>query len=152
MYRRVVSLLLVAGVLLSQAAVSGHEHGDDTPVGHDFQSHVHVGPPAGHDHGHYHHVHDEDDEDFDGVGRATQSQDQLRTDHDGDAVYLGVRDLGLERDSTSLKLIAWVWFVVDWAGAGSAVSHQSAVKSLVHPPPPPDPACPLYVRHLALLM
>lgn len=152
MYRRVVSFLLVTGVLLSQAAVSGHEHGDDTPVGHDLKPHVHVRPPAGHDHGHRHHDHDQDDEVSDGDGRAAQSQDLLRTEHDGDAVYLGLRDIGVGRDSTSLKPITWVWFVVDWAGAGSAVSHSTAVKSLVHPPPPPDPSCPIYVRHLALLM
>src|SRR5260370_1019302 len=69
MYRRVLCLLLLPCVLLTQSASLGHCHGDTEPAGHDLRPHFHTNLTSschGH-HGHHrhgpggHHHHDDAD-------------------------------------------------------------------------------------------
>lgn len=160
MYRRVVSLLLLPGLLLSQAAAASHAHGDCTPTDHSVRPHVHTLPAAAdrhHAHGHHHgpgghhHHHDDDDDSTPSPALPPPQTDPL-SDHDTDAVFVSTDAVAIERP-TALETtdVAVVWIAPD---TGGVVGGPLAV--FVCPAgngrPPPDPACPLYVRHLALLM
>ena len=159
MYRQVVSLLLLPGLLLSQAAAAGHAHGDHTPTGHSLRPHVHTLPAAAdrhHAHGHHHgsggHHHDDEDDDAPAPAVVPPPQTDPLSDHDSDAVFVPTEAVAVERPA-SVEVIdaAVVWVICN---AGEAVEGNLA--DLVCPAgngrPPPAPACPLYVRHLALLM
>jgi hypothetical protein len=156
-FRRVVLLLLLPGLLLSQAAAVGHAHGEDTPTDHSARPHVHTLPAAEdrhHAHGHHHGPggHHHDDEEDETAPAALSPQADPQSDHDADAVFVPTDTVSVER-AVSVELVhaAVVWVVCD---AGEPIGGESGV--FVYPArngrPPPDPACPLYVRHLALLM
>lgn len=159
MYRRVVSLLLLPGLLLSQAAAAGHTHGDHTPADHSIRPHVHTAPAVvadrhharGHHHGPggHHHYHDEDDEGSFPSPTVPPPQAEPPADHDADALFVPVVTVGVERPaSVGVFVAAVVWVVCEAVGGTLGVFMCPAGNGR----PPPDPACPLYVRHLALLM
>jgi len=153
-YRRVVSLLLLPSLLLSHAAAFGHTHGDDTPAGHDQRPHVHVRLPAGHAHGHHHrgpgghhHYHDDDE-----TAPAVPPPPDPLSDHDADAVFVSTDAAVVERPVTvGTAEVAALWIVPE-AGVSAGGSLIALVCPAGNGRPPPRPACPLYVRHLALLM
>jgi hypothetical protein len=157
-FRRIVSLLLLPGLMLSQAAAAGHAHGDHTPADHSARPHVHTLPAAEdrhHAHGHHHgpggHHHQHDDEDESAPTVPPPQADPL-SDHDTDAVFVPTDAVVVERAaSVEVIPVAVVWVVCD---TGEPIGATLSV--FVYPArngrPPPDPACPLYVRHLALLM
>src|SRR5688572_12890353 len=90
MYRRVVALVLLPCLLLTQPACFAHVHGGDQLAGHDLCPHFHANTTPhshGHHHGHggRHHHHEGEHEDQDPV---SLPHDVPSSDHDEDAVYV----------------------------------------------------------------
>lgn len=168
MFRRVVCLLLLPCMLLTQsAAMLGHAHAGLRLPGHDLRPHFHTQPvPAGHDqdrshaHGLHHgpggHHHHHDDTTYASEPDSQRTPlPELPSDHDFDAVYV-----------TSVDVVVAVRCVLDdgadtspfWATAAAInfvglwpnPSLHSAKER--HPPPPTGSSCPLYVLHLTLLI
>lgn len=160
MYRRVVSLLLLPFVLMSQSVTFGHCPGGSAG-GHDLRPHVHFNAESSHaDHGHrhgpcgHHHHHHSEDETTDEGGTPAPAQEPSPC-HDSDAVFFGPGDpVVVERakaeveagDSTWLSAVEATMFPCFADLARPSSSHFS------HAPPAARPACPLYLRHLALLI
>lgn len=162
-YRRVVLLLLLLpGLLLSQAAAAGHAHGHHTPAGHSARPHVHTSTVVAdghHAHGHHHgpgghHHHHDDDEDESDQGPTVPTPQTVTPppDHDEDAVFVSVEVIAVERPAVvgAVEVVA-MWVFPD-AQADERGSLVGTLCRAGNGRPPPDPACPLYVRHLALLM
>jgi hypothetical protein len=159
-FRRVVSLFLLPGLLLSQAAAVGHAHGEDTPTDHSARPHVHTLPAAAdrhHTRGHHHgpgghHHHDDDEDETAPTPAVPPPQADPLSDHDAGAVFVPADAVVVERPA-SVEVVdaAVMWIICD---AGEAVRGLPAVFMCPagNGRPPPDPSCPLYVRHLALLM
>jgi hypothetical protein len=154
MYRRVVALILLPGLLLAQPAVLGHAHGHDQPVGHDLRPHFHANlAPADHGHhhhgpdGHRHHHHDEHD---DGpAGPAAQSGPV--PDHDADAVFVtDVTAVPVERNPVADGSVLLTWLLPSFEACWTRGTDLALVSP--HPPPIPSTSCPLYVRQLTLLI
>lgn len=164
MYRRIVSLLLLPCVLLTQSAAFGHSHGGSQPAGHDLRPHVHTNPvPAGHHHdhddGHHHHGHGGHHHDVVNdvasdapVTPPTQSPEPL-SDHDSDAIYVNATDaVAVERSELPGGACDfWTVFTSDLLAQAWAVPQARPV-ICGHPPPLPGHVCPLYVKHRALLI
>ena len=168
MYRRVVSLLLLPCVLLTQTAAIGHAHGGGQPAGHDLRPHFHTNPPAAlrhHDevfrpHGHHHHGpgghhhhHDDGDDAPEPDTQPTPEPEPL-SDHDSDAVFLTTVDVVLGGRSPVHDELTASSFVAavgssSFVASGADLPHE--VPNWTHPPPS-GYACPLYVRHLTLLI
>lgn len=164
MLRRVVSLLLLPCVLLTQSAVVlGHAHAGQRLPGHDLRPHVHT-QAASHDHGHRHlhghghshgtgahHYHD--DEDAPQPRMPVAPSPEPLSHHDSDALYFvgvdvvagGRSVVGPDLDTSSL-----------WVALAPGGFARSCRDSSPQPPycwhPPPKSSCPLYVRLLALLI
>lgn len=157
MYRRVVSLLLLPCVLLTQSAALGHCHGGNHPAGHDPRPHIHLNTvrhePHGHRHGpggHHHHKSD--------TAPATATlpapQPEPPSDHDSDAIFFTDASAvpprsaagGPPGDSPEWAT-SWLNLstTLPWAGLPQVAANWCH-------PPPVGRACPLYVRHLALLI
>lgn len=163
MYRRIVSLLLLPCVLLTQsAALAGHAHADFRIPGHDLRPHIHTqNVPAGHNHDSHahHHHHASSDHHHDDVADSTEPDFQQTllpvapSDHDSDAVYVtivdsvvGVRCLLDNVADTSL-----------WVSAAASDNALTWSNPLRHPsknwhPPPVGGSCPLYVLHRTFLI
>lgn len=163
MFRRVVSLLLVPCMLLTQsAALLGHIHADLRLPGHDLRPHFHTQPvPAGHDrvrgddHGHHHEPGDFHRHDEVPTAQTPATPDpEPQPDHDSDAVYVNAVDV-----------VANVRCVFDDGDDALAFWATTAASNVVglwpnparpsanwRPPPPAGGSCPLYLRHLTLLI
>lgn len=163
MYRRVLSLLLVPCALLTQSAALVHAHCGQA-AGHDPRPHIHVKPAATdhehrhdghhHHHGHSHgpgghHHHHEDCDDHPDAQPVLPPDAPL--DHDSDAAYLTVTDLVSGRlagfDPAAADCLGLYYLPVN-----SVVTGVSSVRPAWVHPPPLVLNCPLYVRHLALLI
>jgi len=157
MYRCVVAIVLLPCLLLTQLAVVGHFHGTQ-PAGHDLHPHFHVAKPAapqGHRHGPggHHHHHDVDDDEQEPTPKAP-SQTKPSSNHDDDVIY-PVVDLSTGSGQTiddAVRGCSWVLpslnLSFDWV-----VSERDCSPPRPHPSPHSDNSeCPLYVRHLALLI
>src|SRR2546430_8789890 len=97
MYRRLVSLLFLLCLVLTQTASLSHSHGGNKPPGHDLRPHFHISPRSehrcheqGHHHhgpgGHHHHHHD--GEDIAEPDALPRPQLGPLSDHDFDAIYI----------------------------------------------------------------
>src|SRR5262245_33448594 len=160
MYRRLVFVLLLPCVLLTRSAVLGHGHGGRQPAGHALRPHIHITPPAGprhhrHQHnaprGHHHHHHHHAEEADPDTRPAPQPEPP--SDHDSDAVFVGSVDVVLSTRSAPDAGLA----PLPWKAAVSELSptcQADLVQEVTHwtRPPPSGRLCPLYVRHLALLI
>lgn len=155
MFRRVVSLLALQCVLLGQMVQPAllHAHDGDRPVGHDSRPHAHTYPPRSaplHEHKHgssgHHHDADAETESLPSLPRPEQP-----SDHDSDAVYVTSADaVPGSRTVGDLKLsISLCWFGVPVLGTVIR-SEPRPVATQNRPPPGRD--CPIYVRHLAILI
>lgn len=158
MYRRVVSLLLLPCLLLTQsAALLGHAQAGLRFPGHDLRPHFHTqSAPAGHDHSRHHHStggHHHDD-DAPQLKMPITPDPEPQSDHDADAVYVSSFDVVvtgrsmLEDGADTSPLWATA------AGSNFVVLWPSPSR---HPakwwhPPPLGSSCPLYILHLALLI
>jgi hypothetical protein len=153
MLRRVVSLMLLPCLLLTQSAALGHAHGGVLPAGHGLRPHFHlasVHESHGHRHGpDGHHHHDADDEPDTELDPVLQEQ---APHHDHDAVYFSAE--------SGVTLRERPQHAVDYPACLASVA--SVIASDFHgagPPPLPRPSAdggaaarPLYIRHLALLI
>jgi hypothetical protein len=166
MYRRIVSLLLLPCVLLTQSvAVFGHAHGGNQPAGHDLRPHFHTNPAsARHDHGHHHHGpdghhhhHNDGDAPAEPDSKPAQQPEPLSGDeHDSDAVFVDCVDVVITPRSVATDDELAV--SLPWATAGLFLpvslwtdpSQEAA--NWTHAPPLRDCACPLYLRQLTLLI
>ena len=161
MVRRVVALLLLPFVLLTQSAPFSHTHGGSQPAGHDLRPHIHLsldsaGPDDGHHHhgpGGHHHRHDAGDDCLEPETLPTPRPEPL-SDHDSDAFYItGVDALVNDRPATDEDLTTSVYlasvgpdlFAHSWSYPPSESGYWT------HPPPATARSCPLYVRYRALL-
>lgn len=169
MLRRLVSLLLLPCLLLTQSATLVHGHGVGTPVGHSSRPHVHAnliafsGDSQEHSHGHQHlHRHQDTRIHHDSLSSCALDGDASSelalspvsdADHDTDAIYVSTLDVvsasKLAADETASKLVLTTLFVV----APRVVVAAEAWR-LKTPPPVGDSAVhrELYIRHLALLI
>lgn len=160
MLKRVVSLLLLPCVLLTQsAAMLGHSHGSGQPPGHDLRPHIHTNPSPHHEHGHHHHGPDGHHHHHDGdhdpePGTHPTSQPEPVSDHDSDAVFITSVDVVINdrvlMDDESPASPQWVAAGLNQSTAFSA-DPARRMAHWTHPPPPSNCVCPLYIRHLALL-
>lgn len=163
MRRSFVSLVLMPCVLLTQSAVLGHSHPGGQPAGHDLRPHFHTGSSTehrcSHDHHHHgpgghHHHHDDCDDDESDTNLQGLSQTAPASDHDADAVYVvslvtvvAERSRQTEKSAGCPRPIA---ASISPTIPGDVPSDQFVTWS--QPPPSRDSSCPLYVRHLALLI
>lgn len=165
MYRRVVSLLLLPCLLLTQSVALGHCHREGKPTGHDYRPHFHTNAVPvrdTHDHGHHHYVsdghhHQHDDDGVPPGEPVTLPTHQPETvpDHDSDAIYVTVVDaVAVERSESTEGVASSVWWTVTHADlfACSWDDPPAHSQSCSHPPPLTGQICPLYVRHRALLI
>lgn len=164
MYRRVVFLLLLPCVLLSQSAALGHSHCGREPAGHDLRPHFHATPASNHhDPGHHHngpdghHHHDGDgDAPAEPDSQPTQQPEPLsEPEHNSDAVFINsVEVIVNERAAVDDYLAA----SPEWAAAGLNLPtgwwvdpHHKALNR-THAPPTRGFASPLYLWQLTLLI
>lgn len=147
MLRRVVCVLLLPCVLLTQSAALGHAHAT-TPTGKAPRPHFHTGLTSlGHDHHHGpggQHHHDAEDE---------LPHEQL-PDHDEDAVFLNAVDAVVTGWVLTDADTAAAFPVVPDLGQRAAFAPVPLTAASHRPHPPPDDGlpCPLHVRHRALLI
>ncbi len=158
MYRRLVAVVLLPCLLLTQSAVVHHFHVNQ-PTGHDLRPHIHATKPAAphgdhHGLGGHHHPDDVGDDDETEHAATEPTNPKPLPDHDDDAVYLEVditTELGQTTEDTlrvfSLQLLPL------------SLSSSGVVGCPDRSPPRPHPSphsvaseCPLYVRHLTLLI
>ncbi len=158
MFRRVVTLVLLPCVLMTQsAAVMGHAHAGSQPADHALFPHIHLGSvPFGHSHDHgpdgHHHPHDDDDDQSD--DSLPIQQPEPPPEHDSDAVFVVAMDAVVAESSSEGEDVgATVWLTVD-PDSDLRTSYAASTLSAIcgHPPPQMDSFGPLYVRHLALLI
>jgi hypothetical protein len=157
MLRRVVTLLLLPCLLLSQSAAIGHAHGGSLPAGHDLRPHVHASfAVSTHDaHGHHdghgcHHHHGEAvGHDADPVTAVAQEHP---VPHDHDAVYLPAESTVAPRERLQNDFDFSAWLVTialvigcDFYAADPPLQARASAAERA-------PARPLYIRHLALLI
>ena len=165
MYRRVVSLLLLPCLLLTQSAAFGHSHGGSQPAGHDLRPHIHTtSATAGHqqDHDRHHqghggggHHHDADDATSDAPTSLTSPQPEPLPDHDSDAIYINAADaVAVERSKPASEIAPSLWWTAADADLFAKGWADPPTHSVFcgHPPPLYGNICPLYIRHLALLI
>ena len=135
MLRGLVTILVLPGLLLTQAALLNHAHCGPTPVGHGHAQHLHIQNHAGCSHHH-------------GAIPEEQHAEPL-SDHDSDAVFFAASDaVPSEKPAAphaSYDSIRWIDPVPD-------CQIRTHVRSfaLRHPPPDPFSVCPIYLRLLAL--
>ena len=163
MARRVVTQALVFCVLLMQFATIARCHGGPISCGrHDSRPHVHLNavlPNHGHGRHHHHHGHGGGhhhhgstpfDQSF-----APDPESPQAPDHDSDAFYFPAVDAGVvERTKLQDRFdsdVNWLFLtenpiVSTWSRHGQTVSVRG------WPPTELFTSCPVYVRHLTLLI
>src|SRR4051794_2765655 len=156
MHRRLVSLLLLPCLMLTQSASLGHSHGGNEPPGHDLRPHFHVTPhserrchgPRHHHHGpggHHHHHHNDGD---DTAAPDAPPRPRLESlpNHDADAIYISRVDVVItERSAVAEELATSSPLPADshpvltfW----TYPPHEAV--SWTRPPPPSGRVCALY--------
>ena len=155
MFRRVLSSLALLCVVLGQTAplALAHAHDGGPPAGHGSRPHAHLNPVRSahshheHDGGHHHHHADADA----GDECPPAPLPAKPSDHDSDAVYVGTADAvpGSRAADDEVRSVSF-----DGIGfpAPAAVIRPSLVPAANRSRPPPGRSCPLYVRHLAILI
>jgi hypothetical protein len=147
MYRRVVALLLLPCVPLTQSAACGHHHHGREPAGHDQRPHVHLCQHTHEHHGHKHnHPHNAPEPD------STPAAPTPLHEHDCDAIYVAVdvtapgRAQGVDHDDHGS-----CWLSPSPGVVFCQLNDARAYAPQWAHPPPLAPDCPLYLLHLALL-
>ena len=158
MFSRVVSLLVPCALLIQSAAI-GHVHCGNQTAGQDFRPHVHtnqVNHRHDHQHGHgssSHHHHDScnDKSEF---TTDVVPQSEPSPGHDEDAVYFSNDQLVSGRMVSAASVGGSHWQMPamtvavthrDVAGLGSTLILHPALRAA-------RSDCPLYLRHLSLLI
>ena len=143
MYRRIISLIRLPCVLLTQSTTIGHSHGGNQTVGHNLHPHFHTNPRA--------HLHHHLGEVTDPKTPPTPEPEPL-SDHDADAVFFATCALIKER-STAKELTASPLKVAAELIPSLAFGDNPPLgwPPRAHPPASGG-SCALYIRHLALLI
>lgn len=163
MYRRIVSLLLLPCLLLTQSAALGHTHAGSKTASHDLRPHFHTTPTsAGHGHtghhhgpGGHHHPHATAD---DGPGPDIQTTPPAgpQSDHDSSAVFTANVDLVANQrssaDTDPREFSLWATSGLNLSVTFLSANQQHEAANWTHPPPDSGYSCPIYVRHLALVI
>jgi len=163
MYRRVVSLFLLPCLLLSQSAAFGHSHGNGDPAGHGLRVHFHTksaSTSVSHHHGHHdhdvcHHHHHADRDTAPKPENQPSTLPESLPDHDSDAVFITSVDVVIsERSSIDDELTASAFWAYLWLNPSTAILANPPDQPAIwtHGPSPCSCVCPLYIRHLALLI
>lgn len=157
MFRKVIALLLLPCLLVSQLASLGHAHTGLVASDHGAYNHIHVAVSE-HHHEHHGHEHGHDHHGDAGVRSNDQHQSQELsvtlppTDHDSDAIYIGNFEafstsrvvLSHKLDTSSCWALPSLFSPIHHAplrGSGSSLPLVVARYS-----------CPLYLQHLSLLI
>ena len=155
MYRRIVSLILLPGLLLTQSAALGHTHDGADPAGHGLRPHIHTNPtPVRHDH-RGHHNHSPGGHHHDSSDVPEPSLPEPTRDHDDDAVYLTVEAVvarPVQADDEGTSTLFWLLPQLDVASDHGKDLSEYAMRWTHSPPRMTSADCPLYIRHLSLLI
>ncbi|CAN5601699.1 hypothetical protein BH10PLA2_BH10PLA2_21870 [soil metagenome] len=165
MDRRFVSLLLLPCVLLSQALAFGHSHGGSEWDGHESRPHVHI---HAHSHGGRAHVHKHHAGHADGYSHdskptakpgkcpvVAQIAARSNQEHDSSAVFLKRAELDLSKRPLRMDQVSRSKFwpvVLNWNGNPIAAQFLGERRLRMHAPPLRGSDCPLFLRHLAVLV
>lgn len=158
MYRQLVSLFLLPCMVLTQSAsLLGHAHAGQRLAGHDLRPHVHAkAESAGHEHGHrhspgtHHHHHDADAEP---EAPSVPAPKEPPSDHDSDAFFVsGVEAVTGGRSSVDLDLDTSVTWISPLASDFVPSNFNRPRWESIAWNSAPQFSCPLYVRHLTLLI
>ena len=158
MFPRVVSLLVPCALLIQSAAV-GHVHGGVQTAEHDLHPHLHTSQfhhdhDDHHDHGigrHFDHVDCDDESD---AATASVPPSEGLPDHDDDAVYVS-DELAVSGHASPFAGSDGARWINPAASVSASLCDFAVMRLALWPHPPPYWAslgCPLYVRHLALLL
>lgn len=160
MFRRIISLLLLPGVMLTQSAAAlSHNHGDEEPPGHGLRPHIHAHCGSIH-HDRVHHRHDAEDADAKRVAaenycRLGDPDPLSKQQHDSDATYVTHLDSVVpQRTTTSDVLAASLLDVFAGPQVFTTVPDGPSPQAIdpTHRAPPPGYDCPLYIWQLVLLI
>jgi hypothetical protein len=161
MFRRVVCLALLPGLLLMQSARIGHCHGVGQLPGHDLLAHIHTNVTSKeneHCQNHHHepdaHPREQNDE---GDSPEPMSQPAPQpgplSEHDFDAVYVASMPVTAEvRSQVNGSGLTCLLAMPDDFALSVAASLNPHSRSSSELPPFYGGFCPLYVRHLILLI
>lgn len=163
MYRRVLSLLLLPCVLLTQSVAFGHSHVGGQPAGHDLREHIHTNPVVvdshnAHGHRHHHgpgghHHHHDDVTDTAEPNAQPKPQPEQPSDHDTDAIFVNATDaVMVERSEAVTQVESLNWWSFSDSAPFAACDAVPPIRSVICAHPPPGQLCPLYIRHLSLLI
>ena len=148
MTRRIVSILLVPLLLVSQGFWAAHSHAGTSvaePEGHSARAHVHL-HGGEHHHHHSHHEHDGDDSD-DRPPASPVEPGPL--DHDSDAVYLSETQLYTDAKPTKVAKADWSVLCMI-ADDSTSIAEAQFTAGLRSPPPPIHLKCPIYLTTLSI--
>jgi len=137
MIRGLVTILVLPGLLLTQAALLNHAHCGHMPAGHGHAQHLHI---QNQNHGGCSHHRE---------AVPAEQKAEPQQDHDSDAVFFAASDAVPTEKPAALHAshdsIQWIDPVEDC----QIPTHVRSF-ALRHPPPDPFSVCPIYLRHLAL--
>ncbi|MCA9019072.1 MAG: hypothetical protein KDA74_02950 [Planctomycetaceae bacterium] len=158
MSRKIVSLVMIPFVLLTQSVTWGHSHAGNQPAGHELRAHIHLEFSAeeeqhGHVHSHGTHSHSHAEHSATDHEQPVLPEVGFPFDHDSSAVYLNCADLSAGSRST-LKtelLLCFHWYVIQ-ADAQVCSLIGAAPEWGRHDCAPPGPESPLFLRHHAFLI
>ena len=147
--RRIVSLLLILLVLVSQSFCAVHSHAGTSvvePKGHSARPHVHL---HGGKHHHGQHSHRDHDEDGSREESPTTPSEQGPVDHDSDALYIS--ETQLFNDATWEKVAKSELSVAcEFYDESSTIVGLRLCFRRNSPPPLSGLKCPLYLRTLSI--
>lgn len=158
MYRRIVSLILIPFLLLTQAVTTGHSHAGNEPAGHGSRAHIHLHSPETdeqnqHRHSHGSHCHEHKNHSDSDHEKPASDQMESLFDHDSSAVYLNSTDLSTGSQS-NIKMDMVLLFQWNETGTDRYLNKlkRSGLAWFVQDCAPPDPDSPLFIRHHAILI
>ncbi|WP_278471249.1 hypothetical protein [Gimesia maris] len=158
MSRKIVSLVMIPFVLLTQSVTGGHSHAGNQPAGHELRAHIHLEFSAeeaqhGHVHSHGTHSHSHATDTATDHDLPVVPEVEFPFDHDSSAVYLNCADLSSGSRST-LKTELLLCFHWDKIQADTQVcSFWNATPEWGrHDCAPSGPEFPLFLRHHAFLI
>lgn len=179
MLQSVVTLLLIPCLLLNQSAAFAHSHGEYTGEGHGARAHIHIAGKSstadhddkhdhhGHSHnrhshqGHSHHGHSHGHSHSDGHQGESKAPTKERKSescstpfqHDANCVYVAdVVAVGLDRTTVKVFEINSLPCFVLTQWNSPDLQLRTHKKWSDWPPPLLLGDCPLYLRHLSLLI
>ena len=149
MNRRIVSIILLPWVLLTQSVAFGHAHEGNQPVGNSLRTHIHIDHAHNHQHGSHSHNNGDNSE----HEKQRPLQVEPLFDHDASAVFISSLDV-ISGSRSTIKTEIKVLFQWDIIGCNSSSEFPQLTETgrSVLDCAPPDSDSPLFVRHHAYLI